>query len=149
MRSLFVVVSWVCLYSTAAHAQERLTDEHDVLALIGAYDRAWQARDSAAVDGWLAPGFIYVGSQQNVRDRPQILAFLARPSYTIATARREVMEVHFTGETAVATSRWIGTGNLNGRPHHQEEFCTLTVAHIGDRWVVAAEHCQLLSQTSE
>jgi ketosteroid isomerase-like protein len=117
-----------------------------VEAVIRAYDAAWSARDSIAVDSMLAPEYVYLSSRGRVVSRAQTLALLSSPQYVLQRAERTELEAHVTATTAVVASRWRGSGSYRGAPFTDDQRCSLVLVRAAEGWRIAAEHCTQLSQ---
>lgn len=141
--SRFVVVVLVALACSAAPrpSPSIATANADVLALITAYDRAWNAKDRARLNEILDPSYIYFTSNGAVWSRDRILGMVLSPDYRLSSATRGELSVHGDGGTATVSSRWTGAGTFKGHAFTDDQRCGLTVTRRADRLVVLAEHC--------
>ena len=124
----------------AEHAQSR-SDSAQVLAAIEAYDAAWNSKDAAAVAGWLHPDYRYFSSAGEVLSRERMLEFLQSPDYIVVRAYRSELGVVHSGETGVASSRWVGRGSFAGEAFDDDQRCSLVLLRSDSDWRILAEHC--------
>jgi ketosteroid isomerase-like protein len=108
---------------------------------IARYDEAWGARDPAALDGLLAPDYVYFTSRGGVWPRERWLQFMLSPKYALNAAKRGEIAIHRTGDAAVASTRWTGNGSYDGRPFDDDQRCSIALARAGGTWRILSEHC--------
>lgn len=130
----------------AASAQNAPARKDEVVELIEAYDRAWDARDVAFVERLLAPKYVYFSSKGGVSTRDETLELLRSPKYRLNAAERSELEVRRTGSAAVVSSRWKGHGTFNGEEFRDDQRCSLVLAREGKRWRLLSEHCTQIVQ---
>jgi hypothetical protein len=112
-----------------------------VTAMVSAYDRAWNSRDTSAVQRILAPEYRYFTSRGGVESRAEALAILASPEYVLNQARRSELSVRISGPVAVVASRWQGQGTFRGERFVDDQRCGQTWLRAGRTWQVVSEHC--------
>jgi ketosteroid isomerase-like protein len=110
-----------------------------------AWTTAWLEHDAAAVDGMMAPGYIYITPTGQVLDRATILDVVRSPEYQASGNRSEVSVVPVGPDAAVVVSRWQGRVNYQGRLFEEDHRCTSVFVRDGQRWRVAAEHASAIT----
>lgn len=113
----------------------------DPAEAIARCDAAWRARDAAALEEVVGAEYVYFTSRGGQWSRTRWLEFMLSPEYELAEARRTEIDVHVTGDTAVASTRWIGHGRYDGKPFDDDQRCSLTLARGADGWKILSEHC--------
>ena len=128
-----------------ATAQRAGSSLDTVTELVGAYDRAWNSRDTATVRRILAPEYQYFTSRGGVESREAALEILASPEYRLEQASRSEVAVRLTGPVAVVSSRWKGTGTYKGERFTDDQRCGQVWLRSGRTWQVVSEHCVQIS----
>ena len=73
------------------------------------YDRAWTAKETAAVGRILADDYVYFSSTGDLTTRKATLDFLASPDYKLTFVERTEVKLLSKSDTvAVVSSRWKG-----------------------------------------
>jgi ketosteroid isomerase-like protein len=122
-------------------AQGSSIRKDEIIQIVEAYDRAWNRKDSAAVEGIMAANYVYFTSEGGVQLRKDMIDFLRSPKYVLNSAERSELEVHRSTTTAVVSSRWKGNGVYDGKEFHDDQRCSLVLTREGQRWKVLSEHC--------
>ena len=79
------------------------------------YDNLWAKRDTAALKEAMADSYIYFTSVGSTTDRKEILGwFVPADKYKVDTAIRSEIGITIHGNTAIVSSRWIGSGSFDG-----------------------------------
>src|SRR4051812_34571984 len=110
-----IVALWVMPAFAADRADQQIRD------LVRRYDSVWQKKDVAAVQRILAPEYVYFSSEGRLNDRKSTFDFLQKDSYKLDRSERSDIDVRRTGQTAVVSSRWIGTGTYEGKPINDDQ----------------------------
>lgn len=110
-------------------------------AAILAFDAAWSRRDTLEAASWLAPGYRYFSSTGRVWGRDRLLGLLGSPEYHLERSERSGLSVRVAGSTAVAGSRWRGTGRYGTEPIDDDQRCSLVLVRTTEGWRILAEHC--------
>jgi ketosteroid isomerase-like protein len=110
-------------------------------AVITRYDAAWSARDEAALQGLIGPRYVYFTSRGGEWSRDRWFAFMLSPAYVLGAAERSEIRVVESGDTAVASTRWIGHGTFEGRPFDDDQRCSITLGRRDGAWSILSEHC--------
>jgi ketosteroid isomerase-like protein len=120
-----------------------------VSALVTAYDRAWNSRDTATVRRILVPDYQYFTSRGGVESRDAALGILASPEYQLERARRSEVAVRLTGPVAIVSSRWKGTGTYRGERFTDDQRCGQVWLRTGRTWQVLSEHCVQIAPAAQ
>jgi ketosteroid isomerase-like protein len=113
----------------------------EVIQIVEAYDRAWNRKDSPAVDRILSNNYVYFTSEGGIVSRRDTLNFLRSPKYILNSAERSELEVHHASNTAVVSSRWKGNGVYDSKEFHDDQRCSLVLTREGQSWKLLSEHC--------
>jgi ketosteroid isomerase-like protein len=148
LRDSVFLVSLVML-GRPAIAQRPGSSMDSVSALVIAYDRAWNSRDTAAVRQILAPDYQYFTSRGGVESRTAALDILASPEYKLEGASRSEVAVRLTGPVAIVSSRWKGSGTYRGERFTDDQRCGQVWLRSGRTWQVLSEHCVQIAPTAQ
>jgi ketosteroid isomerase-like protein len=112
------------------------------------YDRAWNAKDTAAVGRILADDYVYFSSSGELTKRKATLDFLASPDYKLTFVERtEIDLLSKTDSVAVISSRWKGRGTFGKERINDDQRCGLVFVKARKRWLLLSEHCvQIVSK---
>jgi ketosteroid isomerase-like protein len=136
-------------HHAGATAQTPQSAADSVSTMVSVYDRAWNSRDTSAVQRILAPDYQYFTSRGGVASRAEALAMLASPEYVLTRARRSEVSVRMTEAVAVVASRWQGEGKYRGERFVDDQRCGQTWLRTGRSWQILSEHCvQIVPATS-
>jgi ketosteroid isomerase-like protein len=139
----------LAILAPVARGQQTAAGAADSVAvLIGRYDRAWNARDTAAVNRFLAPGYQYFSSTGALSSRTETLGFLGSPEYQLEHALRSDVTVRTSGPVAVASSRWQGHGRYKGERFTDDQRCGLVWLQTVAGWLLLSEHCTQIAPAS-
>lgn len=127
-------------------AEVRRSDSAAVAAALEAYDAAWAEKDTAAAGRWLAPKYQYFTSTGALRNRDDMLGFLARPDYRLDHVERTEVQVTLDGETAIVSSRWRGTGEWSGGRIDDDQRCGQVFVRRATGWQTLSEHCVQITE---
>jgi ketosteroid isomerase-like protein len=111
------------------------------MAAIARYDEAWGRRDAAVLGQILAANYVYFTSKGALWSRQRFLDLLLSPKYLLEASERSEIQVHRTGNTAVASSRWKGHGSYDGKAFRDDQRCSLVLLQERARWIMLSEHC--------
>jgi ketosteroid isomerase-like protein len=112
------------------------------------YDRAWNAKDAAAVGRILADDYVYFSSTGELTTRRATLDFLASPDYKLTFVERTEMKLlSKTDSVAIISSRWKGRGTFGKEEINDDQRCGLVFGRVGKIWKLMSEHCaQIVSK---
>jgi ketosteroid isomerase-like protein len=143
MKSIaLIIITCLCGITFAADSP---TDQQ-IKDQIQRYDAAWLKKDVAAVSETMSPEYVYFSDDGKLRDRKWMLDFLQKDSYKLDRSERSEIEIRRTGDTAVVSSRWIGTGSYDGKPINDDQRCGIVLSQSKGRWLIVSEHCTQIAK---
>ena len=147
---LFVigVLCFGCKDRAEKPALETALTEKEVRDFVKYYDNMWAKRDTIAMKEAMAENYIYFTSVGSTSDRNKILGwFVPADKYKVDTAIRSEIDVTIHGNTAVVSSRWIGSGSFDGEKFRDDQRCSLTIQKENGEIKLISEHCtQIVNQ---
>lgn len=143
---LATVACFVTACTTVKNKPDETLTEREVRAFIEQYDRAWNSKDSAAVNKSLSEGYLYFTSLGGSNDKRGTLLFLSDTAYVIHDAKRPEMKVTIHGNVAIVNTHWIGDLSWKGQTIHDNQRCGITVAKIKGSLQILSEHCVEIKQ---
>lgn len=113
------------------------------------YDRAIVAGDRAALEALLAPDYVHIDSQGQVRDRAATLAQHGAGGLRIESPGSEEVAIRWLGDHALVTGRFRGRLNMgeNSAPI-DERYSSIWQLQDGT-WRLRHEHASQAPQVSE
>jgi ketosteroid isomerase-like protein len=148
LRSGFFVLGLFVL-ARPATAQRAGSGVDSVAALVTAYDRAWNSRDTATVRHILAPDYQYFTSRGGVESGEAAVEILASPEYQLQQASRSEVAVRLTGPVAVVSSRWKGRGTYRRERFTDDQRCGQIWVRTSHTWQLLSEHCVQIARAAE
>lgn len=138
-----LIACFATLFLFVADAAAQQTDQKiaDVLKAVSAYDTAWNKKDVAAVEKYLAPEYVYFSSTGDVSDRWDTIKFLATPDYKLTFVERSEIKAFRSGSTVIVSSRWKGKGKYSGGEINDDQRCGQVFVRSGGGWKILSEHC--------
>lgn len=147
---LFVIAvcCFGCKEGSERPALETALTEKEVRDFVKDYDTMWAKRDTTAMKEAMAENYIYFSSVGSTTDRKKILGwFLPPDKYQVDTAIRSEIGVTIHGNTAIVSSRWIGSGSFDGEKFRDDQRCSLTIQKENGKIKLISEHCtQIVNQ---
>ena len=147
---LFVIGSIIfgCNDKTAQSANEEALTEKEVRDFINEYDNMWAKRDTTAMKESMSENYIYFTSIGNTSNRERIISwFTPVDKYKVDTAVRSEINVTIHGNTAIVSTRWIGSGTFDGERFRDDQRCSLTIQKKAGKLKLISEHCtQIVNQ---
>src|SRR5215204_2617812 len=128
--SAVVIISFCfgCNERSAQPANENVLTEKEVINFVNDYDNMWAKRDTTAMKEAMAENYIYFTSVGNTSDRKRIISwFTPADKYKVDTAARSEISVAIHGNTAVVSSRWIGSGSFDNERFRDDQRCSLII----------------------
>ena len=137
-----------CSERTEKPFLENALTEKEVTDFINDYDNMWAKRDTSALKEAMADNYIYFTSVGSTTDREKILGwFVPADKYKVDTAIRSEIDVTIHGNTAIVSSRWIGSGSFDGEKFRDDQRCSLTIQKEKGKMKLISEHCtQIVKQ---
>ena len=137
---LVAVVSYVAFCGVTL-AQNKESSDADIIHLVERYDHAWNTKDAASLQRFLAADYVYFTSKGATESRQHMLDMVLSPKYALASAERSEMKVYQTSSTVVVSSRWKGHGTYDGQEFHDDQRCSIVLGREKQGWQVLSEHC--------
>ena len=145
-----VIISFCfgCNERSTPSANENVLTEKEVRDFVKHYDDLWATRDTTGMKEAMAENYIYFTSVGNTSDRRRIISwFTPADKYKGDTAIRNEISVTIHGNTAIVSSRWVGSGSFDGERFRDDQRCSLTIQKEGGKLKLISEHCtQIISQ---
>ena len=146
----FVIIGFCvgCNERATQPTNENVLTEKEVIDFVHEYDNMWAKRDTTAMKEAMAENYIYFTSLGSTTDRKKIISwFSPADKYIVNTAIRSEIGVTINGNTAVVSSRWIGSGSFEGEQFKDDQRCSLTIQKENVKLKLIAEHCtQIVNQ---
>ena len=147
---LFVmaVFCFGCKHESEKPALETALTEKEVRDFLNDYDAMWAKRDTTALKEAMADNYIYFTSVGSTTDRNKIVGwFVPADKYKVDSAIRSEIDVTIHGNTAIVSSRWIGSGSFDGEKFRDDQRCSLTIQKENGKMKLISEHCtQIVNQ---
>lgn len=116
--------------------------ESEVRDFIRNYDEIWDRRDTVAMKQSMADSYIYFTSNGNTSDRARLMGwFNPADKYKVDTATRSEISIYITGNTAIASTRWIGNGSFAGERFNDDQRCSMVIQKLNGEVKLLCEHC--------
>ena len=137
-----------CKTTPGKTGNENSITEKEVRDFVSKYDGIWANRDTTAMKDAIADNYIYFSSTGNTTTRDRIISwFTPADKYKVDTAIRSEINVIINGNTAVVSSRWVGSGSFDGEKFNDDQRCSLTIQKENDKLKLISEHCtQIVNQ---
>lgn len=103
-------------------------------ALLRAWGDALVANDPAAIDAFVDPGWVVVGTDGNAQPRAGFLAVVASGELVHTEMSSEVVTVSVHDDVAVTLARGVSAGTWRGTPFRDEEWSVDTFVRRDDTW---------------
>ncbi|MGN6240858.1 MAG: nuclear transport factor 2 family protein [Cellulosimicrobium cellulans] len=115
-----------------------MTDDRQTHAAFATLLRAWGdalvANDPAAIDAFVDPGWVVVGTDGNAQPRAGFLAVVASGELVHTEMSSELVAVSVHDDVAVTFARGVSAGTWRGTPFRDEEWSVDTFVRRGDAW---------------
>ena len=127
---------------------EATLTEKEVRDFVNEYDNMWAKRDTTAMKVAMADSYIYFTSVGSTSDRKKIISwFTPAEKYKVDSAIRSEVSITIHGNTAIVSSRWIGSGSFDGEKFKDDQRCSLTIQKEAGKLKLISEHCtQIVNQ---
>jgi len=103
-------------------------------ALLRAWGDALVANDPAAIDAYVDPGWVLVGTDGNAQQRADFLAVVASGDLVHTEMSSTLVAVSVHDDVAVTLARGVSAGTWQGTPFRDEEWSTDTFVRRGGAW---------------
>jgi hypothetical protein len=117
--------------------------EKEVTDFITRYDGAWGSRDTTLMKEIMDERYTYFSSRGSTTTRERIISwFTPADKYKVDTAARsEISITYLQGNTAVVSTRWIGSGTFAEERFRDDQRCGLVLEKKNGKVRIVAEHC--------
>ena len=134
----------ITMFAVASIAAQSKT-EQEIRSFIADYDKAYMAYDSAFFEKNLADDYSYSGPTGGTQTKAEALEELKKSksdkTYQLSEMKSEGLAVRVTGNVAVVTGTWVGTGTSVGGPSHTDRGrFTCILENRNGKWLVVTEH---------
>ena len=128
--------------------EKDLLTEDEIKDFITGYDKTWERRDTARMKEIMDEKYIYFSSTGSTTDRSAIISwFTPVDKYKVDTAiRAEIVVVQIKGNTAIVSSRWIGSGTFDKEKFKDDQRCGLVIQKQDGKLKLIAEHCTQIAR---
>ena len=142
---LYIITTFTFLLGICACKSKQVTNtpltEEEVTAVIAAFDKGWQTKDSSIVDSVLSPNYLYFTQSGHTFERANLLATAGSDVYQLQTMVREEQTIQLEGNTAVVNTVWTGKGTYHGENFDDKQRCSITIVKNNGQVKILAEHC--------
>ncbi len=104
------------------------------------YDRAIVAGDRAALEQILAPDYVYVTAQAEIRDRAATIDQLTSGRVRVVSEGSEEVRLRWLGDQALMTGRFRAQVTMNGAAFPIDERYSAIWSHLDGAWRLRHEH---------
>lgn len=113
---------------------------NDPATLTSAWFDAWRTKDASAIEGMIAPDYVYVAPNGAVMDRDAIVAIIRDPTYGITDGTHTDVAVMSLGpNVTVVRHHWRGRGQLRGHTFNDDHQCVMIWYRAAAVWRVVYE----------
>ena len=142
---VLIVLAIASGYPALAQEKPQYTeDEGKILALENLWNRAEQARDTAALSHIFAPSMVYVDYDGTLRTREQFLAYVKSDTSAPEQLVSEDLSIHSYGDFAVVTGIFRGRWSKSGKTTTMRGRYVDTWAKIGGTWQCVSAQATLI-----
>lgn len=151
-KHILLLIVTVSIVACGDHENEKTNEdkinEKEVTDFIKHYDELWAKRDTTGMKKAMAENYIYFTSTGNTTTRDRIISWFApADKYKADTAIRSEISVTINENTAIVSSRWVGSGSFDGEKFRDDQRCSLTIQKANGELKLISEHCtQIVNQ---
>jgi ketosteroid isomerase-like protein len=138
MRQTGLLIAFLCAASLLAMGQDDSSIQSKVIALEKAWNQAYKAGDTKALDGILDDQIVLINDDGSVQSKAEFLRTVKKSDSQEQQVAPESMNVHVFGNTAIATGVFRAKGVEGGKPYVRRERFVDTWVNKGGRWVCVA-----------
>ncbi len=110
---LIAVLIVTIIFSNCSENKNSSNDEQEIRNLIALYDEAAMKNDIGFYETNLAPDYQIATSEGSFENKESSLQFmkqeLENPSYKLISLKSDSVQVHFIGNAAVVSGKWLST----------------------------------------
>ena len=138
MRRNAFLIAFVCATRLLLAGQDDPTIQSKVIALEKAWNQAYKAGDTKALDGILDDQIVLINDDGSVQTKAEFLKSVRKSASQEQQVAPESMSVHVFGNAAVATGVFQAKGIEAGKPYMRRERFVDTWVYKGGKWVCVA-----------
>ena len=138
MRQTGLLMVLVCATSLFVMGQDDSSVQSKVIALEKAWNQAYKAGDTKALDGILDDQIVLINDDGSVQTKAEFLKTVKKSDSQEQQVAPESMSVHVFGSAAVATGVFRAKGVEAGKPYVRRERFVDTWVYKGGKWVCVA-----------
>jgi ketosteroid isomerase-like protein len=138
MRQTGLLMAFVCVASLLAMGQDDSSVQSKVIALEKAWNQAYKAGDTKALDGILDDQIVLINDDGSVQTKAEFLKTVKKSDSQEQQVAPESMSVHVFGNAAIATGVFRAKGVEAGKPYVRRERFVDTWVNKGGKWVCVA-----------
>lgn len=138
MRQTGLLMAFVCVASLLVMGQDDSGVQSKVIALEKAWNQAYKAGDTKALDGILDDQIVLINDDGSVQTKAEFLKTVKKSDSQEQQVAPESMSVHVFGNAAIATGVFRAKGVEAGKPYVRRERFVDTWVYKGGRWVCVA-----------
>ncbi len=135
MRRTRFLMAFLCAASLFVIGQDDSSVQSKVIALEKAWNQAYKAGDTKALDGILDDQIVLINDDGSVQTKAEFLKSVKKSDSQEQQVAPESMSVHVFGNTAIATGVFRAKGVEAGKPYVRRERFVDTWVYKGGRWV--------------
>jgi uncharacterized protein (TIGR02246 family) len=145
---LIAVLIVTIIFSNCSENKNSSNDEQEIRNLIALYDEAAMKNDIGFYETNLAPDYQIATSEGSFENKESSLQFmkqeLENPSYKLISLKSDSVQVHFIGNAAVVSGKWLSTTQAlkdsNPVMHNDEGRYTSILEKRDGKWMMVSEH---------
>lgn len=132
-----------CKMETKRPIEKDIIIEKDVMDFINTYDRSWAQRDTSLMKELMDDEYVYFTSTGQTQRRADIMGwFDPADKYKADTvSRMEITIFKLKGNTAIVSTRWIGSGTFGTEKFDDDQRCGLVIQKLDGKMRLLSEHC--------
>ena len=138
MRQTGLLMVLVCATSLFVMGQDDSSVQSKVIALEKAWNQAYKAGDTKALDGILDDQIVLINDDGSVQTKAEFLKTVKKSDSQEQQVAPESMSVHVFGSAAIATGVFRAKGVEAGKPYVRRERFVDTWVYKGGKWVCVA-----------
>ncbi len=145
---LIAVLIVTIIFSNCSENKNSSNDEQEIRNLIALYDEAAMKNDIGFYETNLASDYQIATSEGSFENKESSLQFmkqeLENPSYKLISLKSDSVQVHFIGNAAVVSGKWLSTtqalNDSNPVMHNDEGRYTSILEKRDGKWMMVSEH---------
>jgi ketosteroid isomerase-like protein len=138
MRQTGLLMAFICVASLLVMGQDDSSVQSKVIALEKAWNQAYKAGDTKALDGILDDQIVLINDDGSVQTKAEFLKTVKKSDSQEQQVAPESMSVHVFGSAAIATGVFRAKGVEAGKPYVRRERFVDTWVNKGGKWVCVA-----------